>query len=316
MSWKDNVTKVAEGTATRAEFVDAITRWLYNENLAGSTEGAYEALSRRVVWVFPNKYAFVIGTGFYPALYSLDTELDEEESVIPLPKDSGTSGWEFDPVINGWHYIADPEEISIALILNIVDLLTKENGKPFLLLPWSTTRTESIAENDLEEWLGWYGVEDDDEEREEYIPMYTLATLAMNGELQGKSEWDVVITEEDDGLSEYSDYVKFMKLVKHIEDNDLMIIDLDQHCAGCSHGTYEYAVKYNPKLEGKSIFRTWGQNSEYMYLGDGSLNITVDFYDGPDIEKQIKLIAEDLGIYTGVNEDDWEPTGVLEIGEW
>lgn len=305
-TWDENLDKVKNGTATKVEFIDAITHWLGTE-IAESTEGMYEAVSRRVVWVFPDGYALAVGTNFNPVFYHLSEELSRQ-SQLPLPQ-SLQEGWNYYPQTNGWGYDKCARVFpSAEEILRLVELFAKTHGEPKVILPWGYSWTESIVDQQ-EDYYEWYA--DDSEEGEVNIreTMLHLATAITDGTLSKASPWEFIATDdEEDGLSHYSDFAKFQRFIARISNEKLAILDLDQHCAGCSSGTYEYAVKDDPELEGKEIFRTWGQNSENMWLGDGS--IYVDAYmDNGEVEKQLKVIAEEEGLNMDLEDEEWEPSG-------
>ncbi len=71
---------------------------------------------------------------------------------------------------------------------------------------------------------------------------------------------------------------------------------------------YEWAIKEDPALEGKEIFRTWGQNSEYSWLGDGFIFVET-YLNDDESEKRIKQAAEEEGLDMGLEDEDWEPSG-------
>lgn len=305
-TWAENLDKVKSGTATKVEFVDAITHWLGTE-IAENTEGMYEAISRRVVWVFPDNYALAVGTNFNPVFYHLSEELSAS-SILPLPQ-SMQNDWHFYPKTNGWGNIASGGSFpSAERILSLVELFAKTHGEPKVLLPWGYGWTESVVDQD-EDYYNWYA--DDLAEGEVNIreTMFHLATAVVDGTLSKASPWEFIATDdEEDGLSYYSDFSKFQRFIARVSEEKLAILDLDQHCAACSNGTYEYAVKDDPELEGKEIFRTWGQNSENMWLGDGS--IYVDAYmDNGEVEKQLKIVAEEEGLDMDLEDEEWEPSG-------
>jgi hypothetical protein len=303
-SWAENLDKVKAGTATRVEFVDAITHWLGTQ-IAESTEGMYEAVSRRVVWIFPDNYALAVGTNFNPVFYHLTEELTEISSS-PLPQGL-QKGWHFYSKSNGWGKIDNGGVFPTAeSILNLVELFTKTHGEPRVILPWGYIWTDSIVEQSDED--DWNTDEDQPEEEDIQETMFHLATATTDGSLIGTSPWELEVTDEVEGLSYYSDFSKFQRFIKKISESKLAILDLDQHCAGCTPGTYENAVKDDPELEGKAIFRTWGQNSENMWLGDGSICVEA-WIDDAEIEKQLMRVAEEVGLVKRIDVENWVASG-------
>ena len=300
-TWAENLDKVVNGTATKVEFVDAITFWLGTE-IAESTEGMYEAVSRRVVWVFPDSYALAVGTNFDPVFYHLSEELSEG-SPNPLPE-TLQKDWLFSSKSNGWSNIENGGDFPAAeSILNLVELFAKTHGEPKVMLPWGYLWTDSIVDQaDEDDWSTDEGEVDIQE------TMFHLATAETDGTLAKVSPWELESTDEDDGLSYYSDFSKFQRFIKKVSEGKIAILDLDQHCAGCCSGTYENAVQDDPELEGKEIFRTWGQNSENMWLGDGSICVEASI-ENPELEKQLLKVAKEVGLDMGIDDENWQASG-------
>ena len=305
-SWTENLEKVKSGTATKVEFVDAVTHWL-GTSIAENTEGMYEAVSRRVIWVFPDNYVLAVGTNFDPTFYHLSEELTKDD-VIPLPQ-TLQKEWVFSNQSNGWTNSGLNSSFPTAQqILTLIDLFTSKHGEPKIVLPWGYSWTESVVDQD-EDYYNW--CVDELAEGEENIreTMFHLVTALGEGKLAKASPWEFVATDdEEEWLSYYSDFAKFQRFIERVSEEKLAILDLDQHCASCSNGTYEYAVKEDPELEGKEIFRTWGQNSENMWLGDGSIFVDA-FMNDEEVEKQLKIVAEEEGLDMGLDDEEWSASG-------
>jgi len=304
--WTENLDKVKSGSATKVEFVDAVTHWL-GTSIAENTEGMHEAVSRRVIWVFPDNYVLAVGTNFDPTFYHLSKELTKDD-VIPLPQ-TLQKEWVFSTQSNGWTNSGFSSSFPTAeQILGLIDLFTSKHGEPKIVLPWGYSWTVSVVDED-EDYYSWYV--DEIAEGEENIreTMFHLATALGEGKLAKASPWEFVATDdEEEGLSYYSDFAKFKRFIERVSEEKLAILDLDQHCASCSSGTYEYAVKEDPELEGKEIFRTWGQNSENMWLGDGSILVDA-FMNDESVEKQLKIVAEEEGLDMGLDDEEWSASG-------
>jgi hypothetical protein len=307
-TWGESLEKVKLGTANKAESIHAVTQWLYTD-VASSTEGMYEAVSRRVVWLYPDGYALAVGTSIKPVFYNT-LEKIEPGTTIPLPQ-SLQSQWGWHNPSNGWKYLPNSsEDISPSDLETLVETFSKTHGTPDLVLPWGYIWTESVIDQG-EDYYDWYA--DDLEEGEEnaHEVMFHLATALMDGTLAANSPWKIVPLDEDAALPYYSDFSKFQRFINRVGEEKLAILDLDQHCAGCSSGTYEYAVKADPELEGKEIFRTWGQNSEYAWLGDGSIYVEAWINDEAT-ERALKQIATEEGLDMDLDDEEWAPTGSFE----
>lgn len=302
-AWSQNIAKVKSGEASKVEFVDAVTYWL-STDIAESTEGMGEAISRRVVWLFPDDYALAVGANFSPAFYHLSKILPTD-SRIPLPQ-SKSKNWTFSRQTNGWTDSSlpagcpKPEDI-----VALVDVFSASHGEPKLLLPWAYHWAEGITDQE-EEFYEDYADEGEENIRE---TMFELATAVVDETLSEASPWECAIGGEDEGLSFHSDFAKFQRFIDRVSDEKIAILDIDQHCAACSNGTYEDAVAGDPELEGKEVFRTWGQNSEWNWRGDGSVYMESGYIDNPEFEKKLKQVAEKEGLDMGLKDKDWQPTG-------
>lgn len=295
-TWAENLNKAKSGKANRVEFIDAISHWL-GTAIAEDTEGMYEAISRRVVWVFPDDYAFAVGTYFAsPVFYHLSKEVKYGD-IIPM-SESLQKDWTYSSHSNGWarnvvrrdiNYFPTAQEI-----LDLLELLSEEHGEPNLVLPWGSSWTDSVHYS-----------EGEDEIRE---TMFHLATAVLDGTLAKSSPWKLVTMHESDALSYYSDFSKFERFIEKVREQKLVILDLDQHCAACSSGTYEGAVKADPELEGKEVFTTWGQNSQGFWHGDGYICVDVDI-ENADVEKELTLLAEEVGLDMEFDDEEWSPYG-------
>lgn len=305
--WNNAIKETTSGEATVVDVVNTVTGWLKTD-LVTYTDGMWEPMGRRVIWLFPDGWMFNVGTYFAPVFQHKDT-LIEPGTNFPMPDYFNTEGWEFSPYINGWRNTgAETDIIDAERIVELVEAFTVEHGEPMLALPWEYM------------YYGYYLEQGEDEAADEFYVdeetglntkqlMLDMIKLVDSGKLTEQSPWEVKVGNDGDWLSEHCDFTRFVNLTRQIREKSIAILDLDQHCAGCSSGTEEYAVKENPKLEGKPTFRTWEQNSQTSYTGDGALLIEVRLYDQPPYiaEKRIKFLAEELGLYTGIYEEDWEP---------
>ncbi len=289
----------------RAEFVHFITSWM-NAEPAEETEGMWASISRRAMWIFPDDYVLSVGANYDPVLYHIQEKLNSSME-IPV-QGANPADFKFHEYVNGWSYqgvsgeFADGEEI-VALI----DLVSKSHGEPKLVLPWGDSWTHSIIDEG-EDYFDWQEDEDDDEPNA-YKLMFDVANAFVYGELHKASPWEVLTpSDEGFGMSEHSDFNKFLRFVDRLIEEKVVIVDLDQHCAACGASTYEDAVNRDPELEGKKIFRTWGQNSQYSWLGSGYIEFETIVED-PQVEKILKEMAYEEGLDLGIKAPGWVPTG-------
>ena len=312
--WVASVSKLVSLKKPNREVIaSAVTGWL-GTDIPTSTEGRWEAVSRHTSWLFPDGWSFSVGTGFKPVFTHLAEEL-KSDSVFPMPEYFNSKEWKFFPHINGWCWVeCDTDVPSGSKIVELLDVFTVKHGKPELALPWFNSFGVFIVEQEAD-YFEWYGEDLDEGEPNLHKVMFDLATMVVDVELfQSKCPWRVVESDETSGLSYFSDFMRFDRFVDNLEANNVVILDLDQHCAACSHGVEEWAVNNNPALAGKATFRTWGQNSEGAWFGDGTIGY-VEVYNIEDevAEKRVKFYAEEEGLYTGIYDEDWAPDGGFEF---
>lgn len=297
-TWETAVYKTLSGNGSKEDFVHTITGWLHT-SITEYTEGSYEAISRRVTWLFPDGWAFVAATSC-PLTLTHMTEEITSDTPAPVRGEE----WNFAVHANGWQLATSGEDTSASEILQRMESFSAEHGEPTLLLPWEYMWVEAIAEESLEDYLE-YKPED---EAELYTAMHALASAVMDGQVADLSPWAIEVTDPEDNMPAFCDWSRFQRVIAAISERKLMILNLDEHCAACSSGVYENAVKEDPELEGKRVFLTWGQNSQYMWLGDGRIFLDVYFSEEED-ERAVKDLAVAEGIYELDPDEEWEPSG-------
>lgn len=310
--WAEHVDRfVAGGQEDKTVTAAALTGWL-GTPITDYTEGMWEAVCRRTSWLFPDGWVFNVGTGFMPSLTHLTDKLDKD-TTFPMPDFFNKEGWSFQPHINGWCWEeAEGTILNATTLANLVDTFTVILGEPKIVLPWYYSFGESLYEQGEEHYEMFADDYENVNPHQKFFEMMEILKPIIDNGGEGLP-WEVIFDSETSGLSKHSDFNKFLLLVEKIEEGNIMIVDLDQHCAGCSSGVTEWAVKNNPALEGKPVFRTWGQNSQMSWLGDGTVWLEDVYVDDSAVEKRIKFLAEEVGIHTGIYEDDWEPSGEFSM---
>jgi hypothetical protein len=310
--WVASVGKLSSIKKAKKEVVaSALTGWL-GTDIPDYTEGRWEAVCRRTTWLFPDGWGFSVGYGFKPVITHMTEKLSKDDG-FPMPKYFNKSEWEFFPHINGYCWVASVESVPDGKVLaDLVDAFAVKHGKPGIIIPWSNPYAEMIVDQ-AEDYFEWHGEDLAEGKVNLHKIMFDLANIVTDVDvLNSKSPWNVVLGDEMEGLSEYSDFARFENFISMLEDNNVAILDLDQHCAARSSGTEEWAIKENPLLEGKPVFRTWGQNSQESWFGDGTIAWIEAWIEDAADEKRIKFYAEEAGLHTGIYEEDWEPTGDFE----
>lgn len=316
MSWIKSVDALAKGRVSQASrlrgfnAVSALTGW-HESVVAEYTEGSGEAVARRTVWVFPNGFSLTLGTSIKPSIACLDAEIFEDAgSVLPF-ECMDENNWLWNYGLNGWQRLND---FSVAEAAEFIECLTAEAGVPFLGLPWQ--HVLDMIEDDC------YQLEDLAEPGSENFEVYRAYIELMNCFMRSRIEgtqklipWEIRLGYEDDFLSPYCDYVKFMQFASYLSDEAGWSVILDEHCAACASGTRKAFAENNPDGMDKPEFLTWGQNSQFMYLPDGNISVLVNLYD-EDEERFIKQHASDFGFDLGEWEDPgFEAEGELQFGD-
>lgn len=313
IDWVESVNKVKKylespQSQREANKVDALTLvsalrgWL-NSEVTEYTEGSYEGVSRRLVWVYPDGYSLTSGSNDVLALTHMNMLLDGSENVIP--KSLNPKSWNFNKNINGWSH---PEIVTDEELLKIVETITNVHGVPKLVLPW-----ESWAEQttDDEDYLTYW------EDHEEKLPIreafYNLMVIVQSGKIKTISPWETLTVASDDYLSEHCDYTRFFNLVNTLEESGEWLVIIDEHCAACSTGTRKYMIEENPKLANAPEFLTWGQNSQDTWLPDGSFWAEV-WIDSFEDEKKIKTLANQHGFDIEIPDNEDNAEGAITFG--
>jgi hypothetical protein len=273
---------IASGGSER--FISAIGEW-FNTNIAEYCEGYAESLGRRLLWVFPNQMALVIGADIGVTLTHLTEEITDE---TPLPETCDENNWSFVKYANGWMSNKVYED---DLFLEMLTAFEAEFGTAELVLPWER-RLEQAADEDKSDFI-W--VEEGDEAYAEYNAFYDLLTLINDGKLQHFSKWHIIKSYEDEYMSEFSDYGRFESFTGELSDSKLVILNLEEHCAACSSGTYKDAVASDPEMEGKFVFLTWSQHSQGYVNPAGAINID-SYIDDEDVAAQVEAVALKHGV--------------------
>lgn len=294
MNPEDKLPKVLAGGATHAEFIDALTAWFY-ELFATSTEGIEEAVARRAIWRFDNDLALVIGPLFSPALVHMTEEVSGETPIQFMPEELASS-WSLKAYANGWGlkpYVDQVEDkrADPAVLADWLERLTSLFGKPTLILPWDWYWFGLVTED------GTYYYDDQfygEDETNWHKVLFDIVSSIQSGELQKVSPWEIKVVEDMEHLPYHCDVSRYLRMIDKIKASKLLIVDLDQHCAGCTAGVEEWHAAQDPELAGKPVFRTFGQNSDLMYSGDGGVSLDVFIYDMDEetTDKFWKIVKE------------------------
>jgi len=276
-----------------ADFIEALTNWFQTEP-AENTEQYFESVGRRVLWLYPNGLTLTIGAEMNLTISSATEQLSEASE---LPEICEPINWEFFDHANGWssNQLSDKETF-----LEIIKVLEEMHGKPKLILPWES-RAENTADQEEEDYVF---MDPDEESYNDYLDVYRLMKLVQDGDIHYFSEWQLSVVFEEDFMSPYSHFEKYQRFTEKLRESKLAILDLEEHCAACSGGVKEQAIKEDPELDGKPLFITWSQNSNAMVCPNGAINIEGHCWEAsPETMQKIKALADQEGVPCEIGDD-------------
>jgi hypothetical protein len=280
------VGKLYIASGGSARLIEALSGWL-DTSVAEYAEMYADSLRRRITWLYPNKTSFTLGTNMQPTFAHVTEEWNEN---TPLPELFEPSNWIFAPHANGWQ---TNQDYSFETLLEILQALEEMYGKPKLILPWEDA-VERVQYEDKED-IVYSDEESDPDGYADENGFYELSKFIAEDKLKYFSEWECEVCYGDEYVSEYSDYGRFDSFVSEIIDAKLVVPNLEEHCAACSHGVYDNAVKQDPQLEGKPVFLTWSQNSQGMVNPDGAISIDV-WMEDEETAAKLEAIAKKHGL--------------------
>lgn len=313
MSWTESVSIVDQAVKEMvagkkpkvklSTVTEALTGWTETD-LCEYTEGAYEALARRVVWVFESGYTITIGTDITTTISHIDEELTEE-SPMPFPESIEESNWSFNPSANAWQR---SENLTTEELIEFLDNIANEVGEtPKLVLP-----LEYKFEQDFEDMAEY-------DDAGTWEAMGKLALIFSEPEslkaLQSIVPWELELTDEEGYLPYYCDWSKFSRFTNFLEETGKWMVILDEHCAACSSGSRSAEISANPALKDAPVFMTWGQNSQGAYMPDGTMWAEV-YVDEAEDERFLKRNARTFGLNIGEWEGEaFEASGNVTFGD-
>ena len=275
MEWKQAVDYLSseveafQGNWDNVDFplvLNAITGWLNSSITAdkGMAESAYEAFSRRVVFLFNNVYTLTLGTGITPTIARLSEQVTGDQ---PLPFEGMLKqNWEHSRAVNGWRR---NENLSNEDLDNFLLTLSEEIGEtPALILPLKSEIEELpfLKEDHLDPlkipkdyptWIRFLNLFTEEKMQK------TMDTLGMY----------VIVCDNDEYISAHCDHSRLLSLQSELywdESSDL-----------------------------SQAKRDWLEAFDEMnYLPDGTLSAVVYDLDA-DEERSLRKLASEFGLDAG-----------------
>lgn len=279
----------------------ALTGWL-ESSITEYTEGASEAFSRRIAFLFNNDYILTIGTGITPTIARLSEEIP---ATFPLPFESMLpENWEYFYGVNGWRR---KENLSNEDLANFLVMLSEETGEnPTLILPFEWKM--EILEEDP-----WW--DEDDEDYPTWVTLLSLFTEENRQQTADAMGLSFIVCDDTEYMSDYCDYSRFVRFTDALEEKG-WFVNLDEHCAACSSGTRKWWRESNPENAEAPEFLTWGQNTQSSHLPDGTFWAEV-YCDDPEHETFLRKLADEYGLQLDqeVTDEDYEPVGSVTFGD-
>lgn len=279
--------KSSENKLSTKEWLALLGGWLESE-LTEDTEGTFQAVSRRYVFVFPSGLMLTVGTSIPLTVAGLHEELNENS--LPKSLASLPLKWEYKRHANGFA-AEGTTAASLDEAEQILGALEADSGAPDLFLPWEGYQELLEEIEDDEDFEGAYG----DEEVE--FAFYKLINLLYNNDnLSDVSPWQLWLVGPDQMMSNFCSLSRFYRFIDDMEQDGKFRIFLEEHCAACYSGSNEQLIQDQPELAGAPVFITWGQNSHNNYLPDGSIYTGDQDYDEDWPMEYIRKLATKHGL--------------------
>lgn len=296
--WPENLEKTLTGTASREEFIDAISYWL-GTALAQKVSNVEEAISRKISWQFPNELVFSVGTDMHPTLSSLLEQVGEDDET-PVPEHQLDS-WAWSASVNGWILKVDKFEFPDAIqILDLIEELEDEHGTSTLMIPWADSWAKRFAAE----------INSDDVTVE---TMHKLCTALLHGDLERISPWELVFTVADESISESSDYKYFMSFLAELENRRIALVALDIPSQSFNDGGLTSLRQAKPELAELPAVGIFSESIGSSFFGNGSISVSVDTSSSVDVEQQFRELTDEFELDSNQNDDvfdeGWEPEG-------
>jgi hypothetical protein len=263
-AWFNQIDSVIDGTAELNILAQFMMTLVDEDLVTVYPDGEAGALSRRVIWTFPD--GVVLWTGKDEDLYvsHLTEEYNEDSAPIGIAGE-GDSVWDWNEDANGWAYGGSYG------MKDLIDNLTASHGKPTLVLPWSS-QIDNVVGEDLEDLVDYYDFDtEDEEERAKYEKLVAFFALLQEGGIKVLDDaWDISLDYGDGFMPKFSKAGRFGQFLAGLEDEGWGII-YDECCGSCSSGSMQWLKEDRPG-EDFPIFLTWGQNSDSTWGVNGSIN--------------------------------------------
>ena len=281
----------------------ALTGWLESK-VTEYTEGSYTAMGRRIVFHYPNDYMLTLGTSINPTISHLTEEMKHTDK---LPFESMLEeNWEFNYRANGW---ARTHHLTIEELGDFVQLLADEAGEPTLILPVEDRMYDMVED---EPW--W---EEGDEAYLDHDIFRKLLMLFKEETLQATAYAmgiSLMVVSDDAYLPYYCEFLRFQRMAVELDEKHGWFVNLDEHCAACSSGTRQFWHEDNPGREDAPELMTWGQNSQWAYLPNGTMWAEV-YIEDEDDEIFLRKLADKHGLTGDWDEGEYEATGSVIFGD-
>lgn len=296
--WAANLEKTLAGTASKEEFIDAISFWL-GTSIAQNVSNLDEAISRKVSWKFSNGLVFSVGTDMHPTLSSLVEQAGEDDDK-PVPEDQLDS-WAWSASVSGWLLKVDKSEFPDAIqILELLQGLEEEHGASTLLIPWGDSWVKRFT--------------DEASSSDETVQtMHKLCSTFLSGELKRNSPWELVIEAADESISEWSDYNYLRRFLGELENRRIAIVALDISVDSFNDAGLAELRQAKPALAELPAVGIFSEGIGSSFFGNGSIRVSVDTSSSVEVEQQFRELTDELELYNNQDDDvfdeGWEPVG-------
>ena len=313
-NYVESVKNLVRGTATKRQFVEAITGWQNAvDGQLQDTEMSF-AVSRRTLWLFPSGHTLVTSPGYGPHISDLNGHLDWE-SPAPVPM-GDQHKWLPETYVNGWRPAEQPFKPALTdEILEAIDAMTEVNGTPKLIIPWLGSWASNIVAQEDFYALGRQGMGPPDVLLQSVQAMFNLA---IQSGLENQSPWEIEYTSEEAYMSSRCGYMEFKAFLEELENRRMAIVIRNAaHHAWRDDAVAQEIRNAFPELEEIPIVWVPITGACLAYHPSGWVYEAPIFVDDVDLEKEMYRLADEISFGLRPKwspedlDEEWEAEGIF-----
>lgn len=262
--------------AHRLGFLDFLNLWMLDayKFFDYGFERSSEVLAFRNVWVFDNRWVFVMPHEGSCVISHLDDEVIADNAMFGEVLGDLLDGgqWVYNVGVNGWErkdFHASEEATSE--VLTVLYRLEALWGKPKLVVPL-LEHVERVMD-DEEYFFEQIAEREDDGEDVGFLKSLMRLFKAYHEDAVAVySPWGLELVMGDEYIPAWSGVGRVFQMVAELENTNDWYIYLDEHCGSCCRGSRNSADEYRGSPYPYE-FITWGQSAEGEWFPDGAVSV-------------------------------------------